>query len=204
MNWTLALIDISSALIREQSETLDRFTFNMWVREAHGVVLLYDITSMSSFDRITNDGYVHVILRRCEDSLRPDGLIYPAGGPRFGCVLVGNKADLAAERRQVPKELAQDWADSQGMQFFELNSSDEAAIEEVMKALMKSIARAERRDAEDIEREKKKAEKQKGENKKGISSWMQKGRSSDDEGESMLSKISFGSSVRNAFKKSSS
>ena len=155
--WELGMMDLSSTPIREEhasqpGASLSSDFIVAILSSRSGVVLLYDITSQHSFENITQFGYQHLILnrhRRDPETQTP----YPAGMQRFGCVLVGNKADLASEKREVDSEVAQEWADSQGIKFFEVSTRDRNAIEEAMRALVKSVIRAERRDKEDLEEE---------------------------------------------------
>ncbi|KAF2277718.1 P-loop containing nucleoside triphosphate hydrolase protein [Westerdykella ornata] len=129
-----------------------------------GVVLLFSLTDRSSFDKITKQDYLSIILARkriTEPSLRvPHQLRYPAGQQRFGCILVGNKLDLAKDGREVAKEVAQAWADSQGIDYFELDTNKQEPIEEAIRALIRSIQRAQRWDAQDLEEELEKMKQQ--------------------------------------------
>ncbi|KAF2270074.1 P-loop containing nucleoside triphosphate hydrolase protein [Lojkania enalia] len=156
--WCLNLLDLNASLFKDEDSTMNAALITQMISNADGIVLLYDVTRQASFDYITWDGYLE--LARNRKRARDDGELYPCGRQRFGCVLVGNKRDLAAEKRQVAKEAGEDWAASQGMNFFEVASSDRSAIEKVMEALVRSIERAENWDREDIEEEIKKREEQ--------------------------------------------
>jgi GTPase SAR1 family protein len=151
----LELMDLSSTTLRSEERGLNRSIFTHMISEADGVVLLYDVTSRVSFEKITNEGYLQVLFNRKQKSR---GIQHVSGMQRFGCILVGNKADLAAEKRQVNKEEAEEWAESQGFEFFELTSNQQEAILEAMESLMRSISISERRDMEDAEMERKRHE----------------------------------------------
>lgn len=142
-------LDVNSALFREQDPNLNLGTFEAMLSRAAGVVLLYDITCKKSYENITSEGYLTVWCNRKAE--RADGEKYPAGRQRVGCVLVGNKLDLAGEKREVRSEVAAEWASMQGMRFYELDAYNREAIEEVMRDLVRSIKKAERRDEEDIQ-----------------------------------------------------
>ncbi|KAF2657267.1 P-loop containing nucleoside triphosphate hydrolase protein [Lophiostoma macrostomum CBS 122681] len=157
VQWELGMMDLSCTPIREHPISLTGTSLSpeyivAILSKGSGFVLLYDITSQQSFENITQFGYGHLIKhRRPKDPETQTP--YPAGIQRFGCVLVGNKVDLAPDQREVDSEVAQEWADSQGIPFFELDTRDREAIEEAMRAMVKSLARAERRDKEDLEEE---------------------------------------------------
>ena len=139
---------MSSTVFRDDDATLSLDIFERFLEEASGVVLLYDVTRKSTFDCITSEGYLDIIRNRkqlCDDVKLRTRM------QRFGCVLVGNKLDLAKEKREVTQELAQDWGQSQGMMSFEVDTFSQEPINEVMKALVRSIKKAERLAKEDIE-----------------------------------------------------
>ncbi len=72
---------------------------------------------------------------------------------RFGCVVVGNKKDVVddnEELREVKKEMAEQWAASQGFRHFEINSHKRGEVEDVVRALVDSVQRARRMDARDV------------------------------------------------------
>jgi hypothetical protein len=96
---------------------------------------------------------MHVISQRA--TTYPGGLPYLAGQERFGGVLVGTKVDLTARPatasdRKVSRREAEDWAQIQGMKYFEVDTRHLEPVEEAMRALVRSIIRAKRRDGEDL------------------------------------------------------
>ena len=134
--WSLNIEDVNASRLPDYARIM-----SVVMQQANGVVLLYDITSQESFDYITTQGYMYVV--GCRQSARE-----PPGG-RFGCVLVGNKLDLADQKREVSTEVAQEWADIQGFDFFEVDTYSQAALRPIFLSLVKSMAREEKREAEE-------------------------------------------------------
>lgn len=67
---------------------------------------------------------------------------------------MGTKKDLAdgeKGKREVDEGLAREWAESQGMAFFEVDKWGSEGIKEVMRELVRDIGRKKRRDEEDNE-----------------------------------------------------
>jgi GTPase SAR1 family protein len=158
--YRLLLQDISTTIPQTGEVAFWRDTIEELYSQADGVVLLYSVTDKDSYEKITTDEYIHLVTSRKQhaelnkpDSKYPCRVRYPAGQQRVGCVLVGNKVDLADDHRAVDKQIAQGWADSQGISFFEIDSHNLESIQEAMSALIKSILHAERRDAEGLEEE---------------------------------------------------
>ncbi|KAF2732089.1 P-loop containing nucleoside triphosphate hydrolase protein [Polyplosphaeria fusca] len=156
--WHLQLVDINSALFREaesqQGGLID--AFNHYMTDSQGFVLLYSITDQRSFEYITNEAYVEIFRHRRSANEKNEP--YPNGRQRFAAVLVGTKLDQAHEAREVDKDVAEDWASSQGMQFFELDTHSQGSLEEIMEVLAKDIARNEKWDQEE-DNERRNAEK---------------------------------------------
>jgi hypothetical protein len=182
--WTLNVLDINSTLLRDPDPSFDLIMFNRWLSQADGIVLLYDITSRGSFEHITTAAYLHLISQRpashAEGLNLPDdipvGTPYSEAGRRFGCVLVGNKVDLANNgKREVGTELAEDWAQSQGIQSLELDAWDREKIDEAMTALVKSMVKNERRDLQhmraEIDRVKRQEKSVKKDPRLGLRKW---------------------------------
>lgn len=116
--------------------------------DTDGIVFLYDVTDGTSFENLTERGYEYV--QRCRGE-----------GRRFGCVLVGNKVDLLDEgrKREVTKEVVEDWAVKQGVECCEISCFDAEGVEEVVRMMVRSINK-ERQDARgkrDQERQKKRS-----------------------------------------------
>ncbi|KAF2795113.1 P-loop containing nucleoside triphosphate hydrolase protein [Melanomma pulvis-pyrius CBS 109.77] len=142
----LDLMDVSSSLSHDPSNPIFTNEYYLFVlSRACGIVLLYDITCLKSYEDITTRGYFHVYLNRPH---------FACGRQRLGCVLVGTKKDLADEengKREVDEDLAREWAESQGMACFEVDKWMSKGIDEVMRELVRDIGRKKRRDEEDNE-----------------------------------------------------
>lgn len=86
-----------------------------YYRGAHGVILVYDVTRMDSFENL-------------EQWLREVQMYTPGHGENVVKLLVGNKCDL---ERKVPKDVADAWARSQGMLFLEASAKTRLGIRQV-------------------------------------------------------------------------
>ncbi|RII23982.1 hypothetical protein CUC08_Gglean012814 [Alternaria sp. MG1] len=121
---------------------------------ADGVVLLYDVTSLFSFDHLIQHTYLQIW--QCRNTVFiKDGAEGRMQGlkKRFGCVVVGNKKDIIDRdegKRQVKKEMADQWASSQGFRHIEISSNERKEVEDAVQALVDSVQRARRMDARDI------------------------------------------------------
>ena len=94
-----------------------------YYRGAHGVVLVYDVTRMDSFENL-------------EQWLNEVQLYSPNGGETVVKLLVGNKIDL---ERTVPREQAEAWARSQGMLFLEASAKTKLGIRQVFMEVVQKI-----------------------------------------------------------------
>ncbi|KAJ4356525.1 uncharacterized protein N0V89_004559 [Didymosphaeria variabile] len=153
--------DISLTPIRVREPGFADAIINSALRSSRGVVLLYDITSEESYRHVTEFGWTY--LWGCRD---PGGQSrigdyeeeyhrFPSETRKFGCVLVGNKVDLVqgdnSEKREVPKELAEEWASMVGVEAFEVDRYDKGVLEDVLRALIRNTNWARRRNEEDSE-----------------------------------------------------
>jgi hypothetical protein len=151
----LEVMDVNSTMFHGPNDHgFNLGIFDMLLARAVGVVLLYDITNLQSYVDITTRGYWHFYLSRELVSVQPglmeDGLRYPCERKRFGCVLVGMKKDLAdAHGREVESEVAREWAESQGVGFWEVDKSDLEGIQEATRGLVRDIEKKGRKDEED-------------------------------------------------------
>lgn len=137
-------LDLSSTTIRTADATFQPDLFVRSLAQADGVVLLYDVTSPESFENITSQAYMYACM--CSQ--------YMSGSPRpVDCqyILVGTKTDLLRRHRgaKVDTELAQEWAQSQGMHHIDISSFAPGEPEAAARKLVKSIQRAERRAAKE-------------------------------------------------------
>jgi GTPase SAR1 family protein len=142
-------MDLSSTTVRTADPTLRTEFFTSTLSRAAGVVLLYDITNLKSFQHITNQAYMYVWM--CKRYMGES-----VGVESCEFVLVGTKADILKsepERREVDRELAEDWAQSQGIKHFELTTKVRSQVEEPVHELMRSINRAKDRNEKEREGE---------------------------------------------------
>lgn len=145
--------DLSSTAIRTADATFSSELFMRVLSAAVGVVLLYDVTSLKSFEYITDQGYANACMcnqyvgEKAVERLRE-------------YILVGTKKDVVQgdpEQRQVDKELAAEWAQSQGMKHVELSTHTKTEVDDVAQMLVRSIKSArERTRKEELEERKKK------------------------------------------------
>ena len=101
-----------------------RSVINSYLKNAHAVVFVYDITNEESFENI------HKVWRfLLQDITQKDAL----------CFLVGNKADMESERN-VRTEEAEKYAEENNMQFFEVSAKTGDKIEELFEAIANACA----------------------------------------------------------------
>lgn len=94
-----------------------------YYRGAHGVVLVYDVTRMDSFENL-------------QQWLKEVQLYAPGNGEAVVKLLVGNKCDLD---RKVPVEQADAWARAQGMLFLEASAKTRLGIRQVFMEVVKKM-----------------------------------------------------------------
>ena len=85
---------------------------NNYIKKAHGILLMYDITDQNSFNNIKN--WMETINENA--------------GSKMPIVLIGNKCDLNDERK-ISKKIGKNLADEFGIHFFETSSKDNINIE---------------------------------------------------------------------------
>ncbi|KAL1603236.1 hypothetical protein SLS59_004332 [Nothophoma quercina] len=142
----LTLMDLSTSFLKPEQES----EYNGWavkmLAEAEGVVLLYDVTSLESFDYITNQAYK--FLRSCRRSECKDEEGTTGEKPTsFGCVLAGNKLDLVESGVRVgavDQSLAEEWAQTQGMRSIGIDSLGKEGPESALKLLVNNTHMIER------------------------------------------------------------
>jgi len=94
-----------------------------YYRGAHGVVLVYDVTRMDTFENL-------------QQWLKEVQLYSPNNGESVVKLLVGNKIDL---ERKVPRDVAESWARSQGMLFLEASAKTKLGIRQVFMEVVQKI-----------------------------------------------------------------
>ncbi|EOA83096.1 uncharacterized protein SETTUDRAFT_180383 [Exserohilum turcica Et28A] len=151
--WQLSFmdVDLNGSLAPSYQSMIDSY-----LATAHGIILMYDMTLGYSFDSVIAEPYLHTwYCRNTVFTKDPATRRLIGTKKRFGCVLVGNKADLAkgdtatATRRHVHADTAAQWAASQGMRHFEITANARGDVDAVVTALVESILRARRMDARD-------------------------------------------------------
>jgi len=83
-----------------------------YYRGADGIIMVYDVTSMESFDHV--EEWLNEVERHASDSTSK--------------LLVGNKADLVDEK-QVSEEVAQRFADKLGISFLETSAKTSTNVD---------------------------------------------------------------------------
>ena len=102
-------------------ERYKSISFNL-IKNADGVLLMYDITKRATFDAINN------WIEKIKDEK----------GDNFPLVLIGNKCDLT-EERVIPEEEGQKLAENNGFTFIETSCKEGTNIEESIKILVFKI-----------------------------------------------------------------
>lgn len=138
----MTLMDLSTSFLKPEIATQHPEWAEKMLREADGVVLLYDVTNAESFEYITGQAYN--FLWRCRRlGLKTHDDAARDARQSFGCVLAGNKMDLVAARpdkRAISQSLAEDWACTQGFKNIELDSLSKSASELAHSLLARSFA----------------------------------------------------------------
>ncbi|RYO27597.1 hypothetical protein AA0111_g7257 [Alternaria arborescens] len=149
--WSFSFIDLN---LNSDISPRYREVLHTYIASADGVVLLYDVTSLFSFDHLIQHTYLQIW--QCRNTVFiKDGAEGRMQGlkKRFGCVVVGNKKDIIDRdegKRQVKKEMVDQWASSQGFRHIEISSNERKEVEDAVQALVDSVQRARRMDAKDI------------------------------------------------------
>lgn len=173
-SYDVELRDFNFTPLREGDPSISISFVREIFRAAGGFILLYDVNSYDSFQHITDYAYLFILDNRRvwakeepdpETAKLPpvwvdwrprtleDGIFYPCGQQRFGCVLVGTKLDLARQEREVGKDVAEAWADRYGMKHFELDTYSQEPINEIVQVVIKSSLREHKRDLQGLEAE---------------------------------------------------
>lgn len=143
---SITLMDLSTSFLKPEQGLQPVEWAKQMLAKADGVVLLYDVTSLESFEFITDQACK--FLWDCRnlqfaDDNEPDEEERKA----FGCVLVGNRLDLVAtskKAREVSQSLAEEWARTQGISSVEVDSLEKRGPEDALKLLVTDIRKFER------------------------------------------------------------
>ena len=93
-----------------------------YYKGSHGILLLYDITKLSSFDNIRE------WIRDIKEEVDENAIIF----------LIGNKIDLS-DKRIISKEKGDELAEEYKIPFFEASAKSGENVDEIFKALYKKI-----------------------------------------------------------------
>ncbi len=93
-----------------------------YYKSVQGVLFVYDLTKIESFNNLS-------------EWIEEIGIYAPKDAQR---ILVGAKSDME-ENRQVPFEQAKEFADKNGMKFFETSSKNNLNVHEAFYSLSKDI-----------------------------------------------------------------
>ena len=104
-----------------------------YYKGSHGILLLYDITKMTSFENIRE------WIRDIKEEVSEKAIVF----------LIGNKIDLT-DNRKISKEKGEELAEEYKIPFFEASAKSGENVDEVFKALYKKISEV----YGDLEREK--------------------------------------------------
>jgi Ras-related protein Rab-2A len=107
-----------------------------YYRGAAGCLLVYDVSSRPSFE--------HARTWLADVRAHAD--------PHLTCILVGNKSDLAHERRQVPEDEGGRWAEEEGLLFVEASAKSGANVDAAFEAAARDILAKIRRGVFDDDR----------------------------------------------------
>lgn len=139
----LKLMDLSTSFLKaEQSMHPTEWAENI-LAEADGVVLLYDITNPSSLEYTIKQAYEFLWSCRRSKGVESGADEWKS----FGCLLVGNKRDLVPTHignRKASQNIAEEWAQMQGIRSIEVDSLARAGPERALKLLMKHVWRLEK------------------------------------------------------------
>jgi GTPase SAR1 family protein len=136
-------MDYSSTTVRAADASFSADIFMRGLGSAAGIVLLYDITSLSSFQHITNKAYTYA--RMCNKYTGSE-----EDGNSCEYILVGNKADLVKKepgKREVDRDMAEEWAQSQGIKHREVCSHEAEGPHDAARQLITAIKRTRERES---------------------------------------------------------
>lgn len=158
----LSLMDLSTSFLKPEQSMHHTDWAKKMLAEADGVVLLYDVTSLESYESLIDQA--RKFLWHCRELIWVQGDLADRDERKgFGCVLVGNKHDLVASdraRRAVSRDEADEWASSQGFRSVEMDSLAGAGPSSALQLLMKNIWKLEKLGLMELKAEEKEDEGQ--------------------------------------------
>ncbi|KAJ4313096.1 hypothetical protein N0V94_007130 [Neodidymelliopsis sp. IMI 364377] len=139
----VTIMDLSTAFLKPQGGIEHTEWAEKILAEADGVVLIYDVSDLETFEYITGQTYGFLWeCRKLKDGDKDEEI-----RASFGSVLVGNKLDLVTtgkQKREVSQDTAKEWAQTQGIDSTELNCLTKTGPEEAVKTLLRDIQRIKR------------------------------------------------------------
>jgi GTPase KRas protein len=117
------ILEFIDTISHDQSQSMR----NQWINQSDATLLVYSITSKSSFLQL--DSFYKFI----KDEKTKEGMWDP-----FQICIVGNKSDLEKER-QVPVEIARDYAKRMGCAFEECSAKTSQNVEHAAHDLVRKI-----------------------------------------------------------------
>ncbi|KAF9258792.1 ras protein [Marasmius fiardii PR-910] len=118
----MCLVEVIDTVTNISQEEYTTLRYQWWVSECQGFVLVYSVTSRSTFDQLE---VFHQSLQREK-----------GGNPIF--MLVGNKCDRTAER-EVSKEEGAALAQQFGCEFFEISAKTAENVEQSFTNLIRVL-----------------------------------------------------------------
>ena len=122
-----ALLDILDTAGQEEFSSMQ----DQWMREGKGFLLVYNITSRSTFDEV---------------SLLYDKILRSKDKDKVPMVLVGNKCDLEKDR-QVPKQAGETLAAKWGCPFYEASAKERINNEQCFFDVVREIRKQDNKPA---------------------------------------------------------
>ncbi|KAI9445903.1 ras-domain-containing protein [Lactarius indigo] len=116
-----------------------------YYRGAAGCLLVYDVTSRPSKQHHTPISPLPQLRTWLAD-------VRAHADPHLTCILVGNKSDLAQERRQVSADEGSRWAEEEGLLFVEASAKSGANVDAAFEAAARDILAKIRRGVFDDDR----------------------------------------------------
>lgn len=95
-----------------------------YIRPAMGIILVYDVSDLTSFTNITKSWLPDIKLR---------------ASPEIQIVLVGAKSDVADDLRKVSRQEGMDLAKEHGWPFFEVSAKEKSCVALPFMSLMLTI-----------------------------------------------------------------